>query len=265
MTVVRSIALGLAAIAMIPAMASATPSTTLWAPSVATCQAKYVPHITYDTYYGKENGYPIDTGLTMGILPGDKVQAEVGYDALLPGDPTQVFINAKICFPENSWGKGVPGFGVGLYNVGFHRVKNDIPVAGDNNFHTLYAIGQKSLKPGGYISAGVYYGLGPDSLYVSPDDNKKHKVGAIFGWSSPDINVGLTGLKKIDVIADVETGKNAFGAGAFGLDIYFTDNIGLIVGPVFYFDKASQPGSSGHFWTTQLDVDIPLGKAPKAP
>jgi hypothetical protein len=58
-------------------IASATPSTTYWAPSVATCQAKYVPHITYDTYYGKGTPppglgaptYPIDTGLTMWILP----------------------------------------------------------------------------------------------------------------------------------------------------------------------------------------------------
>src|SRR5215510_9764575 len=55
-------------------IASATPSSTYWAPSVATCQAKYVPHITYDTYYRRAAAYPIDTGLTMGILPGDKVQ-----------------------------------------------------------------------------------------------------------------------------------------------------------------------------------------------
>src|SRR5215510_13586313 len=73
-------------------MAFATPSSTYWAPSVATCQAKYVPHVSYDTYYGKSTPppasgaatYPIDTGLTMGVLPWDNVQAEVGYDVLLP-------------------------------------------------------------------------------------------------------------------------------------------------------------------------------------
>src|SRR5438552_6175422 len=39
--------------ALIPSMAFATPSTTYWAPSTANCQAKGVPHITYDTYFGK--------------------------------------------------------------------------------------------------------------------------------------------------------------------------------------------------------------------
>jgi hypothetical protein len=253
-----------AVVACAPALALATPSTTYWAPSVATCQAKYVPHVTYDTYYGKQSTYPIDTGLTMGILPGDKVQAEIGYDALLPGDPSQVFLNGKVCLPENSLGKGVPAFSVGIYNVGFHG-ENPGPA---NNFNTLYVMGQKTLPFGGYFSAGAYFGLGPDSLYLS-STGEKHKVGGIFGWSSPDIVIGLTGLKKIDIIADVQTGKNVLGAGGAGLDIYFTDTIALIVGPVFYFDKALQTGvvtnplsrGNSYFWTTQLDIDIPLGKA----
>jgi len=67
-------------------IASATPSSTYWAPSVATCQAKYVPHITYDTYYGKGTPppglgaptYPIDTGLTMGILPWTRCSRRSG-------------------------------------------------------------------------------------------------------------------------------------------------------------------------------------------
>jgi len=83
---IKSLARAVTGIALVPALAVATPSTTYWAPSVATCQAKYVPHITYDTYYGKGTPppgagaatYPIDTGLTMGVLPWDKLQAEVG-------------------------------------------------------------------------------------------------------------------------------------------------------------------------------------------
>ena len=96
---IRRATLGMAGFLCFPALALATPSTTYWAPSVATCQARNVPHVTYDTYYGKKGGYPIDTGLTMGILPGEKVQAEIGYDLLLPGsDPTLFYVNGKICF-----------------------------------------------------------------------------------------------------------------------------------------------------------------------
>jgi hypothetical protein len=72
--------------ALVPLTAFATPSTTYWAPSVATCQARTVPHITYDTYYAKPAAYPIDTGVTIGVLPFDKLQAEVGYDTLFPGN-----------------------------------------------------------------------------------------------------------------------------------------------------------------------------------
>ena len=55
--------------------AQATPSTTVWAPSVATCQGFLIPHLTYDTYFRKTAGasYPVITGLTMGVLPMEKL------------------------------------------------------------------------------------------------------------------------------------------------------------------------------------------------
>ena len=236
----------------IPTMASATPSTTYWAPSVATCQAKGVPQITYDTYSGKDSAYPIDTGLTIGILPGDKVQAEIGYDVLLPGaNPTQFYVNGKICIPEKAMGKGSPAIGVGIYNVGF---KKDV-----TNYDAVYVMVQKSLPFGGYIAGGFYHGT-PTALFTS-SEGKEAKNGALVGWASPDIKIGLTGLQKILFIGDIQTGKNVLGGGGFGADIYFNDYIGLIVGPVFYTDSKLQPGQAKHLWTAQIDIDIPLGKA----
>ena len=103
---------GLRAVRGLRGIASATPSTTFWAPSTASCQAAGVPHITYDTYFGKgpaagsqgAPNYPIDTGLTIGLIPSNKVQAEAGFDALLPSqDP--LFLNAKLCTPESSLSK----------------------------------------------------------------------------------------------------------------------------------------------------------------
>ena len=261
--VIKSLAIAVAGIAFVPTPAVATPSTTYWAPSVATCQAKYVPHITYDTYYGKGTPppgagaatYPIDTGLTMGVLPWDKVQAEVGYDLLLPSaDPIFLFLNAKVCTPESSLFKGSPGISVGIYNVGFHKDVTD--------YNVLHLMFQKTLPVGGYIAAGIYHGLS-DALFTN-SDGEVVKTGAMVGWSSPDIKVGLKGLQKIDIIADIQTGKNVLGGGGFGATIYFTDTVSLIVGPVFYFDRKLQPGGARYLWTTQLDIDIPLGKT-KAP
>ena len=236
---------------VIPVAVGATPSSTFWAPSVATCQAKFVPHITYDTYYRRAAAYPIDTGVTMGVLPWDNVQAEVGYDLLFPGQhPTQFYLNGKVCLPENSIRKGVPGLSFGAYDVGF---TTDV-----TNFDVWYGMAQKTLPFGGYISGGFYFGTN-DVLFTN-SDGKVARTGALAAWTSPDIKIGRKGLSKITVISDVQTGKNILGAGGVGVDLYFTDYIGLIVGPVFFFDKQLQPGRSGVLWTTQLDLDIPLSK-----
>jgi hypothetical protein len=255
------------AIVGLPAAALATPSTTYWAPSVATCQAFAVPHITYDTYYGNAQGasYPIDTGLTMGILKSDKIQSEIGYDLLFPGaaettssgttgTATLFLLNAKLCVPENVIGKGWPAFGGGIYDLGF---KSDI-----TNYNVIYLMAQKSLPFGGYVSAGIYHGT-TKALFLN-DAGAPKQTGALLGWSSPDIKIGLTGLQKIDIIGDLQSGQNLLGGGGVGLDIYFNDYIALITGPVWYAQKALQPpfGDTGSrmLWTTQLDVDIPLGK-----
>jgi hypothetical protein len=137
-----------------------------------------------------------------------------------------------------------------MYNIGF---KKDV-----TTYNALYVMAQKSLPFGGYIAGGFYHGLN-EALFTN-SEGKVVKTGAMVGWSSPDMKLGIKGLSKIDVLADVQTGKNILGAGGAGLDIYFNDYIGLIIGPVFYFDKALQPGGASYLWTTQLDVDIPLGK-----
>jgi hypothetical protein len=248
----------LLAVLVVPAVARATPSTTYWAPSTANCQALGLPHATYDTYFGKgpaagspgAPNYPIDTGLTMGILPSKKVQAEVGFDLLLPSqDP--LFLNAKVCTPESALFKGSPSLSAGIYNLGFKK--------GVTDYNVLHLMAQKAIGGNGYIAAGLYHGLGSESLFTN-SEGKVVRTGAMAGLFSPDINVGMKGLKKINFTADVQTGKNVLGAGGAGLYVYFTDTISLLTGPVLFFDKALQPGGRRMLWTFQLDVDVPLGR-----
>jgi len=246
-----------ACVTLVPIAAHATPSTTFWAPSTASCQARGVPHVTYDTYFWKgpaagsagSPGYPIDTGLTAGILPYNKVQGEVGFDVLLPTD-YPLFLNMKLCTPESSLFKGSPGISFGIYDWGF---KDDV-----TNYNVLHLMFQKALKPGGYVAGGFYHGLN-DALFTN-SDGKISKTGAMFAAGSPDIQVGLKGLKKINIVGDIQTGKNVLGAWGFGTNVYFADNVSLLVGPVFFLDKNLQPGGTKYMWTAQLDVDIPLGR-----
>ncbi len=255
--VIQRLVLVAAGIAAAPAIASATPSTTFWAPSTASCQARGVPHVTYDTYFWKgpvagaagAKNYPIDTGLTVGFLPFDKLQGEAGFDLFLPSEDP-LFLNAKLCTPEGSLFGGSPAIGGGIYYVGF---KEDV-----TDFNVLYLMLQKSLPFGGYVAGGLYHGV--NSVVLTSSDGDVNQTGAMFGWASPDVEIGLRGLRKLNVVADVQTGENVLGAWGFGSNVYFADNVSLLVGPVFFFDRNLQPGGSKYMWSAQLDVDIPLGR-----
>jgi hypothetical protein len=248
---------GLAALVAIPSLAAATPTTTFWTPATATCQAAGLPHVTYDTYVWKHASagsvtapnYPIDTGLTVGILPFKKIQGEAGFDLLLPGS-NPLYLNAKVCTPESSLFAGSPGISFGIYNAGLEK--------GVTDYNVLHFVVQKSLPMGGYVAAGVYHGL--STVLMTNSEGKTVKTGAMIGAASPDIQIGRRGLRKINFAADLQTGKNVLGAWGFGANLYFADNVSLLIGPVFFLDKDLQPGGSKYMWTTQLDIDIPLGR-----
>jgi hypothetical protein len=241
--------------------AAATPSTTYWAPSTTYVQPFLVPHVTYDTYFWKgtvagQAGsplYPVDVGLTMGVLPLEKLNVEVGLDLFLPSpDPLQ--LNAKLGVPEGALFPGSPSLAAGVYGVGTKRTKDGVP---GTDFQILHAMAQKNLPWGGFLSAGAYYGAGPRLLWLG-SDGAVHRAGFMGALAAPDWNLDLPGLKKIVLVADVQTGKNVFGAGGVGASLYFNDNVALLTGPVWFLDDALQPGGRDLLWTVQLDVDVPL-------
>lgn len=237
------------------AHALGTPSTTYWAPSTASCQPWRVLHVTYDTYFGRgptagTSGaptYPVDTGLTVGFLPGEKIQGEFGYDLLLPTDDP-LLLNGKLCTPENTFFEGSPALSFGVFDFGFRKDINDYDV--------LYLMMQKALPWGGYVALGAYRGTSTN-LFTNSDGDLV-QTGMMAAIASPDIKINKEGLKKIVFVADVQTGKNSLGGGGIGSYIYFTDRISLLAGPVWFFDRALQPGQRSLLWTAQLDVDIPF-------
>lgn len=247
----------LAGVVALPSEAFATPSTTYWTPSTATCQARGVPHVTYDSYFRKGEAagsagapnYPIDMGLTVGFLPSDKIQGEVGFDLLLPTQYPS-FLNVKLCTPESSLFKGSPGISGGIYNMGFKK--------GVTDYNVMQLALQKSLPIGGYVSGGLYHSL--SHTLMTNSEGRTVKTGAMFGYISPDIQIGRRGLKKISLAADIQTGKNVLGAWGGGVYLFFADNASLLIGPVFFLDKDLQPGGSKYMWTAQLDIDLPMGR-----
>jgi hypothetical protein len=241
--------------------ASATPSTTFWTPETTYTQPYAVPHLTYDTYVAEKGVLANTYGLTVGVLPFEKLQGEVGVDLFYP--TLSVFtkdlaqVNGKLTLPEGAFGELQPGVSFGIANVGF---KKDI-----SDYNVLHLSIGKTLPVVGAVAVGGYYGAGSKALWTG-SDGKVNRTGFMASWTSPDINIKRTGLDKIIFLADVSTGKNWMGAVGGGIGLYFTPAIDILTGPVYFLDKdlyAGVPGSGSTgltgtnlLWSVQLDVDI---------
>src|SRR2546425_6390975 len=79
----------------------ATPSTTYWTPATSDVQPYNVWHIGVDNYFrlsrtqeelnnGQLASFPTDVGLTVGVLPFEKLNMEVGIDGLFPATHAQI-------------------------------------------------------------------------------------------------------------------------------------------------------------------------------
>jgi hypothetical protein len=233
--------------------AFATPSTVVWTPATTYAQPYLVPHLTYDTYVAEKSNLANTYGVTLGVIPSDKLQGEIGFDLFYPGltaDFAQV--NARLTAVEGILGSWQPALSVGIMNVGFEKDVSD--------YHLLHATLSKAT-PVGTIAAGGYYGAGSDVLWTG-SDGKERRAGLMASYASPDLKVGLPGLEKVVLAADVSTGKNWFGAVGAGAALYFTPNVALVTGPVFFLDKDLYDalGTGDFMWTVQIDVDIPFKK-----
>src|SRR5665647_3975638 len=109
-------------------VAMATGSTQIWIPSTD-IQAFKTVHLGIDNYIrtekqldGKIGAGIYDFGLTAGILPFGKVQAEVGIDYLSMGDNVYddhpLYFNAKIGMPEGAIFTNSPAIAIGAFNFG---------------------------------------------------------------------------------------------------------------------------------------------------
>jgi hypothetical protein len=244
----------LAALAVLAAarVASATPSTVVWTPATTYTQPYLVPHLTYDTYVAEKSNLANTYGLTMGVLPGAKVQGELGVDVFYPGITADfVQANARLTLVEGALAAWQPALSVGIMGAGFEEDVSD--------YHLLHATASKAT-PVGTIAVGGYYGAGSELLWTGSDGEER--AGFMASWASPEIAIGLPGLEKIVLAADVATGKNWFGAIGAGASLYFTPNVALVTGPVFFLDRDLYDalGTGDFMWTAQIDVDVPFRK-----
>jgi len=234
-------------------IARATPSTTYWTPMTMDIQPYSVLHLGVDNYFTvlrkSDNGgssFPTDAGLTMGVLPFNDVQMEIGADWLESSD-YPFYFNAKIGTPESSLFNGSPALAVGIFNVGTETGVTDQDVG--------YAVIGKTIPWLGRLSIGPYVG-NKKGLGAGISDDAE-SVGFMVAFDHgfiPVKDVAGNEFNRLVVAADYASGKNAIGGGGFGLYYYFMKDISLLTGPVWYNDE----DINGKWkWTIQLDVNLP--------
>ena len=243
----------LASLLFITGIAHATPSTTYWTPMTMDIQPYGVLHIGVDDYFtvfrktsSGGGSFPTDFGLTMGVLPFEKVQMEVGFD-LLESSDYPLFFNAKIGTPEGSLFNGSPSIGLGIFNVGTEdKVTNQ---------NVVFGVIGKTIPGVGRLAVGPY--VGNSSVLRDSEGNKKNN-GVMVAFDRgfmPVKDKDGHEYNKLVFAADYASGKNTIGGGGFGLYYYFTKDISLLNGPVWFNDE----GINGKWkWTIQLDVNLPI-------
>jgi hypothetical protein len=202
---------------------------------------------------------PNDYGLTVGVSPSDKLQAEVGLDLFQPGKVADLLqVNGKLTLAEGAFAGWQPGVSAGIMNVGFKKDVSD---------YDLLHLDLGKAFAFGTVAVGGYYGAGSKLLWTG-SDGKANRAGSMASYTSPDLVLDLTGLQKVNLVADLATGKNWFGGVGVGVGLYFTPSIDVLTGPVWFLDQDLAKGTYGAstVWSVQLDVDFDLRPArPAAP
>ena len=243
-------------------LACATPSTQVWIPSTD-IQPFGVPHFGLDGYF-RTSGHQYlsstdpdptvyDAGLTIGVLPLDVVQMEVGADYIGNGtkyDFYPVYFNAKIGTPEGALFTNSPALAIGGYGFGTNW-RPSSPYRTDQN--VVYGLAAKTLPaccglPSlGRLSAGWY--VGNDEVLLGPGGSKDDNQGVLLSLDRTMSEIS----DKLWAAVDYQGGDNALGALSFGVGWSFTSKISMIVGYDLYNKKSVAGGNTA---TVQLDVNF---------
>jgi len=228
-------------------VAGATPSTQIWIPSTDIQKYRSL-HLNVDNYVAAQketNGSwkaPVFmAGLTLGVLPYEKVQAEAGFDVIRAGlsaDSYPVYLHAKAGTPEGSLFAGSPALAVGAYNAGLKKNVTDQDV--------VYGLAAKNIAKLGRFSAGGFAGNGKVLLDENGD---KANTGVLLSWDRTMSEVS----DKLWAAVDYQGGESALGALSFGVSWAFAPDTSVIFGYDVYNNVKAAGADT---FTVQLDINL---------
>jgi hypothetical protein len=233
----------------------ATPSTQIWIPSTD-IQPFGVVHLNVDTYIRSEKNddgqfsAPLTViGPTMGVLPFDAVQAEVGFDLMYNGseaDSYPFYGNAKVATAEGSFASWSPAIAVGGYNFGTKygdARKGEVATS----LNIVYGLVAKTVPVLGRLSAGYFVGNKKVLIDEHGDSDEK---GVLLSWDRTLAEIS----DKLWVAVDYQGTHSAVGALSFGASWAFAKNASVILGYDIYNEKKT---AGENTFTLQVDLNYP--------
>lgn len=224
-----------------------TATTHIWAPSTDVQPFKKW-HITSDFYVPTENDtndVRPDTvtnfGLTVGILPFQKLNAEVGFDHKSGTglDDYPLYFNTKVGIPEDAFGNFFPALAAGIYDVGTKKDKTD--------YNVVYVKAAKTLSLVDFSLGRFSFGYFKGNSDLLRYGEKKDNDGILACWERviPEIT------DKLWIAVEYQGTKSSYGTLNLGLSYKFSDNTSMIFGYDIYNNQ-----NLANTYTVQLDIDF---------
>ncbi|MEW6720235.1 MAG: hypothetical protein AB1346_07285 [Thermodesulfobacteriota bacterium] len=245
----------LALVGLVASTASATPSTQIWIPSTDVQPYKTF-HLNFDTYVrahsnddGSRTAPVVVIGPTVGILPFEKIQAEVGFDVISQGGPLDrypLYFHGKLGTPEGSMFKHSPALAVGGYNFGTHS--GDVRLGETaTNQNLVYGLAAKTLPVVGRLSAGYFAG---NKKVLLDQNGLSDEKGVLLSWDRVMTEIS----DKLWLAVDYQGTDSALGALSFGASWAVAKNVSVILGYDIYNEKLT---GGQNTVTLQVDINLP--------
>ncbi len=238
-----------------PSFASATPSTQVWIPSTDIQPYKTV-HLNFDTYIransnddGSRTAPAVVIGPTVGILPFEKIQAELGFDVISAGgdaDKHPLYFHGKLATPEGSLFKLSPAVAFGGYNFGTKSgdVRNGELATTQN---MVYALVAKTLPVVGRLSAGYFVG---NKKVLLDENGESDEKGLLLSWDRAMSEIS----DKLWLAVDYQGTDSALGALSLGASWAVAKNVSVLLGYDIYNKKLT---GGENTVTLQVDINLP--------
>lgn len=233
----------------------ATPTSLFWTNCTTEVQATGVGHLGVDNYFtvfnrrGHSSYFNPDVGFTLGLFEWNDLKAEAGID-YLGGADDPLFFNTKIGIAEGKVCEHFPSFSVGIFDIGTRTKENR------TNLNVVDVVFGKSLPE--CIGGTLYIGA-----YAANKAIGRVRQGFMIGYTRsfcPKKYCDDREYNKWVLNTDFASGKNAIGGGGIGIAHFFTPDISILTGPVWFTDA----DFNGQWkWSIQLDIDFTVFDAPK--